>query len=446
MGNAVGHLPAVPSNSISVESELRLRASSRNYTSHPTAAIIGAGPYGVSLAAHLQAAGVDFRIFGQPMHRWRFQMPKGMFLKSEGCASNLADPAGRYMLSHYCAENGLPYGEWGAPVSRETFAQYALSFQRNFVPNVEQVMVAGVYALREGFELGLANGATVRASKVIVATGMDHAAYTPHVLSRLPSELLSHTADHHDLSRFKGKEVSVIGGGQSAIETAVLLAEEGASVRLLVRKPALVWNSTPKMVRRPFYQRLRHPLSNLGVGAELWIYCAIPMLFRHLPQQIRHQRVATVLGPAGAWWLRDRAAGRLQILLGHTVSRAEAKSGRAVLQVSEGEGPIVEMATDHVIAATGYRFSLAHLPFLSHGIKSQLRAEQQHPVLSSDFESSVPGLYFTGLASAKCFGPAMRFLDGADYTARRVTRRLATRRQSFARLALQSVRTRCKEF
>jgi cation diffusion facilitator CzcD-associated flavoprotein CzcO len=409
-------------------------------------AIIGAGPYGVSIAAHLQSAGFDFRIFGRPMHRWQYQMPEGMFLKSAGCASNLADPAGRYMLAQFCAENGLPYGEWGKPVSRKIFARYALSFQRNLVPNVEEVMVTGIRAVREGFELGLTSGATVSASKVIVATGLEHAAYTPPLLTPLPSELLSHTADHHDLSRFKGKDVTVIGGGQSAVETAALLSEEGASVRLLVRKPALTWNSTPKMVRRSFYERLRYPLSNLGVGMELWVYCAIPMLFRHLPQQIRHERVSTVLGPSGAWWLKDRVAGHVQILLGHSVSRAEAKADRVVLHVSGGDGRVLEIGTDHVIAATGYRFSVAHLPFLSQDLKSQLRAEQQHPVLSSDFESSVPGLYFTGLASTKCFGPAMRFLQGADYTARRMTRHLAAGERSFGRRALKSVRIACKEF
>jgi cation diffusion facilitator CzcD-associated flavoprotein CzcO len=274
---------------------------------------------------------------------------------------------------------------------------------------------------------------------------MEHAAYIPPALTSLPSPLLSHTADHHDLSRFKGKDVTVIGGGQSAVETAALLAEEGASVRLLVRKPALIWNSMPRTVRRSFYERLRYPSSNLGVGMELWVYCAIPTLFHHLPQRIRHDRVKTVLGPSGAWWLKDRVAGRIQILLGHSVSRAEVRGGRAVLHVFGGDGPVLEMATDHVIAATGYRFCLAHLPFLSQGLKSQLVTEEQHPVLSSDFESSVPGLYFTGLASTKCFGPAMRFLEGADYTARRVTRHLAAGRSSIGRLALKSVAP-CREF
>ena len=59
-------------------------------------AIIGAGPYGLSLAAHLSAAGLSYRHFGVPMRLWRGAMPKGMYLKSQGFASNLSDPEGTH--------------------------------------------------------------------------------------------------------------------------------------------------------------------------------------------------------------------------------------------------------------------------------------------------------------------------------------------------------------
>jgi len=414
---------------------------------HPVA-IIGAGPYGVSVAAHLQSAGIDFRIFGRPMYRWLCQMPKGMFLKSEGCASSLSDPTARYTLARYCAERGVPYGERGTPVSLEVFTQYALSFQRALAPSVEEMMVDGVDASGDEFELRLADGATMRASKVIVATGLEHAVHIPPVLGGLPSELLSHSADHHDLSRLKGRDVTVIGAGQSALEAAALLSEEGATVHLIVRKPSLAWNQTPRFLRRSLYQQLRRPVSNLGEGLELWVCCTAPTLFHHLPQRIRFERVKTVLGPAGAWWLKDRVMGRVQTFLGHFVRRAEAKGGRAVLQVAGQDGRLLDITTDHVIAATGYRFDLQRLPFLSQDLKSRLRAKQHQPVLSTHFEASVPGLYFTGLASASCFGPAMRFLHGADYTARRVSHHIVGGRdQNGWPPAFQCARApRCKEF
>src|ERR1700722_1558411 len=56
-------------------------------------AILGAGPYGLSVASHLRARGIDFRIFGRPMQSWRAHMPIGMHLKSEGFATNLSDPS-----------------------------------------------------------------------------------------------------------------------------------------------------------------------------------------------------------------------------------------------------------------------------------------------------------------------------------------------------------------
>src|SRR5690348_3263984 len=111
------------------------------YPSSRAAVVIGAGPYGLSIAAHLRSHGVDFRIFGLPMHRWRAHMPRGMFLKSEAWASNLFDPGG-YTLRQYCAEEGLPYAQVGAPVLLETLTQYGLSFQQRLVPTVETAMVA----------------------------------------------------------------------------------------------------------------------------------------------------------------------------------------------------------------------------------------------------------------------------------------------------------------
>jgi thioredoxin reductase len=399
--------------------------------SHTTVCIIGAGPYGVSIAAHLQSIGMDFRIFGRSMYRWRAQMPTAMYLKSEGCASNLSDPNGHHTLARYCAEQRLPYGEWGTPVSRELFTRYALSFQRDLVPGIENSMVTALRKLRDTFELELSNGERLFCEKVIIATGLEYMAHTPPELDRLPADLRAHSTDHYDFSKFKGKDVTVIGRGQSALETAALLHEEGASARLLVRKSLVYWNPAPSNADRTLYQRLRRPRSNLGDGLQLWVYSKAPWLFQHLPQRIRIDRSRTVLGPAGAWWLKDRVVGRVPILLGHSVRSCEARGGRAALQLSDHDGRSIELATDHVIAATGYRFQLRNLPFLSENLKSRLRHEQQLPALSANFESSVPGLYFAGLASCYSFGPVMRFLDGASYAARRISYHLAAARHSF---------------
>lgn len=240
-------------------------------------------------------------------------MPKGMFLKSEGCASNLSDPAGTYTLRQYCADEKRPYVQYGAPVSLEVFTRYGLSFQQRFVPSVENTMLTSLDRSSAGFDLRLDTGEILRTRKVVIATGMSHTAYIPTALADLPSELLSHSSSHHDVSGFKGRDVVVVGGGQSAIETAALLHEEGAHVQLLVRRPWIRWNETPTVGRRLVYARLRRPMSNLGAGVGPWVYSNAPMLFCYLPRQMRIARVQKALGPAGAWWLKDRVVGRLPI-------------------------------------------------------------------------------------------------------------------------------------
>ena len=168
--------------------------------------IVGAGPFGVSVAAHLQFLGVDFRMFGQPMRRWLTQMPDRMFLKSESCASSLPDPTGLHTLAEYCRRQEISYPEYGTPISRELFANYAISFQQAVVPQVENVEVTAIDKAPEGYELRLSTGDTVKAGKVIIATGTDYMAYMPRELAQLPAEVRSHSEDHHDLSRIRRQE------------------------------------------------------------------------------------------------------------------------------------------------------------------------------------------------------------------------------------------------
>ena len=396
-------------------------------------AIIGAGPFGVSTAAYLRSRGVEFRIFVSPMDRWRTQMPAGMFLKSEGFASNLADPIGRCTLQQFCEEEALPYE--GARVPLETFTRYAVAFQQRLVPMVEDVLVTRLDRQSNRFQLRLATGEEVRAQKVVVATGLSHAEYIPAKLTKLPAELLSHSSNHHDLGKFKGREVLVIGSGQSALETAALLNEAQATVTLLVRRSSIEWHDVPTPGPRSLWQRLRRPESPMGNGLKLWLCAAAPMAFYYLPEQIRTDVVRTygqrrgtpleVLGPSGSWWLKERVVGCVSILLGHSVREAEAKGSKVVLHVDGSDGTSRQLIADHVIAATGYRFNVGLLPFLGQRLISGLRCVQDAPSLSPSFESSVPGLYFTGIASAYNFGPMMRFLCGTQFAAERISSAIA---------------------
>jgi hypothetical protein len=392
--------------------------------------VIGAGPYGLAIAAHLRHLGVDFRIFGSPMRRWLTQMPKAMLLKSEGCASGLPDPEGGHGLAQFCREQGLPYGEYGVPLSREIFARYALCFQQKLVPQVEDVLVTSLGKTDGGFQLSLSTGEILRSAQVIMATGMDQMEHVPEQLSQLPAELCTHSAAHYDLSKFKGKEVIVIGGGQSALETAAILHEEGASVTVVVRAPGIAWNGVPSTHHRSFYQRLRAPRTQLGEGLGFWVYDNAPQFFRCLPRQVRISRVRTSLGPAGSWWLKDRIIGKMQLLVGHQLRGAAARNRRVELQFTDQNAQPKVLIADHVIASTGYKFNFEKLPFLDQSLKSQIRHEEEMPRLSSNFESSVPGLYFSGLASANSFGPVVRFIAGTGFTARRISTHVAREQRS----------------
>jgi cation diffusion facilitator CzcD-associated flavoprotein CzcO len=402
----------------------------------PKVCVIGAGPYGVAVAAHLRYAGIETRAFGAPMRRWFEQMPLTNFLKSEGCASSLPDPSGLLTLPAFCHEQHLAYSGYGDPLSRDTFAKYGIAFQRRLVPHVENVQVTAVKQATEGFEVTLATGESLRASAVVIATGMDCMEYTPSELLHLPRELRSHSADHFDFGQFAGKTVAVIGGGQSGLETAAMLNESGASPTLIVRSSRVIWGHVPSAARRPLYRRLRRPRTNLGDGLQFIIYDKAPQLFHYLPRALRIARVKVELGPAGAWWLRDRVEGKIRTLTERTVRAAIERGGRVALQVGKGNVVTEDMSFDHVIAATGYVFDLQNLPYLDASLKSKLRCEGTTPLLSAHYEASVHGLYFTGIASANSFGPAMRFVVGTGHTARCITAHLSggrLRQSAFAK-------------
>jgi thioredoxin reductase len=387
-------------------------------------AIVGAGPYGLSLAAHLRAGGVGFRIFGHPMETWSAHMPAGMSLKSQGFASSLHDPAGRFTLARFCAERGIEYADSGVPVTLETFVAYGLAFQRALVPQVERTRVVAVDRATDGFMLRLDDGTTADAERVVVATGPKHFASVPAALAALPPEHVSHSSEHADVGRLAGRDVIVVGAGASALDLATLLAEAGARVRLVARTPSILWMDVPPRGRRPLLERLRWPTSALGLGIRLCFYERAPMLFRRLPAATRRRLVQTTLGPAGTWCMRERFAARVETLLGHAVRGATVRGSRVHLDLAGRDGATCEAVADHVVAATGYRVDVRRLDYLAPEVCARIAVADGAPVLSADFESSVPGLYFAGLASTDTFGPSMRFVAGARYMARRLSQHL----------------------
>ncbi|SDL37785.1 Pyridine nucleotide-disulphide oxidoreductase [Nonomuraea maritima] len=380
-------------------------------------AIVGAGPYGLSVAAHALHAGLEARVFGIPMRAWENHMPRGMLLKSEPDASHLADPERRHGLDAY-----HPYG-YGDPVPVERFVDYGRWFHARAVgAALEESEVASVGVEGGSFALTLTSGEQLLARTVVLAVGFLPFAHRPAALEGLPPEAVTHSSDHHDVGRFSGRHVTVIGAGQAALETATLLAEAGAQVRVVARTAALAWNDTPDG-RPSVASRLLAPRSGLGRGWRSLAWARVPGAFRHLPRGVRDHVVHTALGPAGSWWLRDRFEAAVSVTLGSALAAAELHDG-VRLRLRDRSGAETTLDTEHVIAATGYRVDVGRLRVLDDGLRRAVAAAGPTPRLGPAFETSVAGLHLVGLAAAATFGPAMRFVYGCDYAARRVTQGL----------------------
>jgi cation diffusion facilitator CzcD-associated flavoprotein CzcO len=150
-------------------------------------AIIGSGPYGLSIAAHFRRRGIPFRIFGRVMDSWQSHMPKGMCLKSEGFASNLYDPESAFTLAHFCAERGIDYADSGLPVRLDTFSSYGQAFRERMVPELEDKLVVGLDRAPNGFQLTLDDGEVFTARRVVLAVGITHFEYLPRSFARTAS-------------------------------------------------------------------------------------------------------------------------------------------------------------------------------------------------------------------------------------------------------------------
>jgi cation diffusion facilitator CzcD-associated flavoprotein CzcO len=388
-------------------------------------AIVGAGPYGLSIAAHLRARGVDFRIFGRPMETWTMHMPVGMRLKSEGFASSLSDPESTFSLAAYCGQQGLPYADIGLPVALETFVAYGLEFQRRFVPELQDKKVSSIQRTPEGFRLLIEDGEAVVAGSVVIAVGLAYYQYVPPILSGLPGNLLSHSSEHRSVDAFKGREVVIVGAGASALDLAAGLHGVEADVQIICRESSVRIHDPPQPGLRSIIQRLRSPMTPIGAGWKSFWCVNAPQLFRRMPQSFRIAKVKQIAGPAGGWFIRDRVVGKVTIHTGVVVTEASMVEGRVSLRLADGAGSQRSLVADHVIAATGYVVDLRRLGFLDAAMQAGIDAVEHTPVLSANFESSVPDLYFVGASAANTFGPLLRFACGAQYTATRLSAHLA---------------------
>jgi lysine/ornithine N-monooxygenase len=387
-------------------------------------AIVGAGPYGLSAAAHLRAVkGLEIRVFGEPMSFWERHMPVGMLLRSPWAASHLADPGRTLTLDAYQAVSG----KLSAPIPIDRFVDYGRWFQRHAVPQVEARNVVRIELDHAGFRLVLDRAEVCRARRVVIAAGIVPFAWRPPEFDGLTAPHVSHACEQRDLRQFAGKRVAVIGGGQSALESTALLHEAGADVETLVRQPQIHWLSRSARLHRlgPISRLLYHPSDVGPAGVSQLI--ARPNLFRQLPRRWQDPLGVRSIRPAGSAWLRPRLT-EVPLRAGQSVASAAAAGDGVSLRLNDGS----ERRVDHVLLATGYRVDISRYAFLAEDLLHRVERINGFPRLNAGFESSVSGLHFLGAPAAWSFGPLMRFVAGAPFSAGALTRRIAGKAASWA--------------
>lgn len=378
-------------------------------------AIIGSGPYGLAAAAHLRSAGVEIQVFGEAMEFWQRQMPAGMCLRSSWEASHIADPRRALTLDAYQAAHGLALS---TPLPLGDFVAYGQWFQRQAVPDLDRRRVARVESAPAGFLLLLEDGESLRAHRVVIAAGIAPFASRPALFAALPPSLASHSSAHSDLGRFAGQQVIVVGGGQSAIESAVLLREGGAEVEVIARAPRIRWLRRSAWLHRRSgpLRHLLYPPTDVGPPG-LNQLVARPDLFKRLPRQLQRRIAYRSIRPAASGWLLPRAGG-VRLTTGRALVGATRAGQRLWLALDDG----TRRCADHALLATGYCVDISRYAFLAPELVASVRRVDGYPQLADGFESSVPGLHFLGAAAAESFGPLMRFVSGTEYAARALTR------------------------
>jgi FAD-dependent urate hydroxylase len=387
----------------------------------PEVVVVGAGPQGLAVAAHLREAGVETLVFGEPMGFWKRHMPAGMFLRSRPRASSISDPTGSYRLARFEALQGAS----STPIPVDHFIDYGTWFQHEVVPDVDPRRVSFIEAGDRGFRLAVDDGDRIQTERVIVAAGIDRFAFTPPQFRSVPSSAASHSFMHSDFRRFAAKRVVVVGGGQSALESAALLHESGAEVEVLVRAKRVRWlkelpidsRSTPLRLAREMLK----PPTGVGPPGLNWVI-GVPELYRSLPKSLRRYVSWRSIPPAGADWLRPRLKD-VPIRLGREVTRVERSNTRVTLRLDDSTERIV----DHVILGSGYAPEIARYPFLPGSLLREISQFAGYPLLGAGFESSVPGLHFVGAIAAHSYGPIMRFVVSSAFTGREATRHVTGR-------------------
>jgi FAD-dependent urate hydroxylase len=367
---------------------------------HTPLLVIGAGPYGLATAAYARRAGIEPLVVGQPMAFWRDSMPTGMFLRS-GPDWHL-DAAREHTLMAYLEERGIDPAEV-YPIPVGLFIEYATWFQERAGVDVLPYMVRDLARSDGRFEATLQGGGCIMADTVVVAPGISHFILVPEwVEERISPGRWSHTCTTVRFEEMRGSRVLIIGGRQSAFEWAALLADEGAEAIHVVHR-----HDPPDFA----------PADWSFVDGLMDLTATVPGWFRNLPAEER-EAIARRFWAEGRLklepWLTPRLDKRSVHRWPHAYVRRcrELQDGRIEVELSNE----TRLVVDHIILATGYKPDMKKVPYLA-GVMDDLELADGFPVLDEYFQSSLPGLFFTGFPATRDFGPFFGFVRGCPVAA-----------------------------
>jgi FAD-dependent urate hydroxylase len=342
-----------------------------------------------------------------------------MLLRSSWTASSIGDRKGPVSLAAYERDRGARLVR---PVRLADFVEYGRWVQERVAPDLDERRIRSVERHEHGFRALPEDGEPLFARRVVMATGLDGYFHRPPELSTLTADLVLHSAELTDPAQLGGRRVLVVGGGQSAIESAALLHEAGAaSVEVVLRAPRVHWLSRSARLHRwsgPLEPVLYAP-TDVGPPGISWVV-ATPGLFRSLPSRVAEHIARRSIRPAASAWLVDRTVP-VTISPGRRIVAARAVDAAVELELDDGS----RRQVDRVVLGTGFRPDVTADPLLDAETLAEIEHVDGYPVLGPGFESSVPGLHFVGAIAAGSFGPVMRFVSGTWYTGPAVARRIA---------------------
>ena len=372
--------------------------------------IIGAGPFGLSLAAQAKHDGIEHIVVGKSMEFWRRNMPKGMFLRS-ACDWHL-DPQNVHTIEAYLKTLNKTASDV-EPLSLEFYLSYVAWFQKQKQIEPGSSYIARLDLNLDAFVATTVDGTSINTRRVVLAPGFKHFTHVPQKLrAKLPSNRVQHTCDFVDFSNAKDKRFLIVGGRQSAFEWAALLLEAGAAEVHIAH---------------------RHSSPSFAVADWSWVMPLVdriesdPGWFRRLSQVEKDEIVQRM-------WAEGRLKVEpwLEARLNH--ARAKIWENTEVESCVAGEDLKVMLTgertlnVDEVVLATGYKVDVARLPYLSAGnVMQKLETKNGFPVLDENFETSVPGLFITSMPAVQDFGPYFGFTIAARASAKIIANALRSR-------------------